>query len=60
MEAMKVECMDFFKALWFLFLFLAYCVDVKDLMSNLFCIGTIVLVVGTIWCVLMFVFAVHK
>ena len=28
--------------------FVAYCVDVKDLMSNLFCIGTIILVVGTI------------
>ena len=29
-------------------------------MSNLFSIGTIVLVVGTIWCVLMSVFVVHK
>ena len=38
----------FFLKLSDFFFFLAYCVDVKDLMSNLFCIGTIVLVVGTI------------
>ena len=31
-----------------LLLFFAYCVDVKDLMSNLFCIGTTILVIGTI------------
>ena len=28
--------------------FVAYCTEVKDLMSNLFCIGTIVLVVAKI------------
>ena len=52
--------MLFFKALWFFIFLLLTMSMLRTSMKNLFCIGTIVLVVGKIWWFLMSMFAVHR